>query len=209
MEWENKVSVEGLATAIGVLGTAVGFLINLIRTWRRDADEKAMRGVSFVIIEMLEENLVEGLSEQELFDAYTSERRADLRKKYSAKKPSKLSQVDFERRLRILQFEGMVDPVAKDRWRVRARPVDRHEIREYNEATTRRLLRDAVPAGDIVAAAEGVLSEASTSWQKKQALQLLIRLRPEEAAVRLKGFLKSADPEESLAAAEIIAEVYM
>lgn len=208
MRWDDTVSIEGVATALAVLGAAIGYVINLIRAWRQDVDERAMRGVSFVILEFLEEHLVDGLSEQELWDAYVSDASASLRGKYSGKEPARLSRVDFERRLRSLQFDGMVDPVGKDRWRVRARLVESHELRESARERVRSAVRTAVPVDNVARTAERLFRDATSSWQKKEALEMLVKLDPQQGATMLKDLLGSTNRDEAVAAAELLTEFY-
>ena len=208
MTWDTTVSIEGLATALALLGAALGYVINLIRRWRQDAQDRAMLGTSFVILQLLEEELTNGLSEEELFRAYGSKDTLELRGKYSAMPPRKLSRVLFERRLRQLQFEGMVDPIRRDRWRVRVHPIDSHEAREQARAAMRQVVHEQVRSEELIAVAELLLRDARDSWRKKEALELLARINPTEGVAKIKSLLTSENREEALAAAEVLAELH-
>lgn len=74
------MTIEGGATALAVVGAAIGYLVNLARGWRRERRDANFIGTRLLILEVLERHPFSGLSEDELWNAYRSEALAERRK---------------------------------------------------------------------------------------------------------------------------------
>ena len=207
MELDLTISIEGMATALGVLGAAIGYIVNLIKSWNKDRRDTEMRGASFVILEILEDHIDEGLTEDELFNQYCSVENKTLRDKYSAISPKKLKRTEFERRLRQLQFENMINPIGKDEWRINTRYKDTFEIRDLERKRVQEKLRDDIPVEQITEIVESALGSTDRSWTKKEALMVIMKVNPDRGIEVLQSVLSSSDPEDAVLAAEIITDL--
>ena len=207
--WDNSLSLDGLATALGVLGAAIGYVINLIRSWRAERRDSAARGAKFVLLELLESDLLHGRSEDDLFEAYSNPATQPLIQKYSATKPGKLERVEMERLLRVLQYESMIDVVGTDAYRLNARLIGSHERDEAHENSLRRLITDQVDGNEVLRGLEVALAQATNDWEAKRALELMLKLNPEGTVPRLKFFLgEQGSTARSLAAAELVSRYH-
>ncbi len=105
---DKSINIEGIIAAIAILGAAIGFTINLFRKWKLDYKEKRYRGTNFIILELLELNFQEGLSDDKLWELYSSVDMLEKRKSFSAYKPKKLKHIGFEGQLKYLQSQFLI-----------------------------------------------------------------------------------------------------
>jgi hypothetical protein len=84
MAFDPTVTIEGAATALGVLGAATGYVINLIRGWHFDYKDKRYAGTNRLILDLLEKNFWTGLTESKLYELYISPELNAKRKEYQA-----------------------------------------------------------------------------------------------------------------------------
>lgn len=100
---DTKINIEGIIAAIAILGAAIGFIINIVRRWNLDYKEKRFRGTNFIILDLLETNFQNGLSEDKLWELYSSADMQEKRKSFFAYNPKKLKRIGFEGQLKHLQ----------------------------------------------------------------------------------------------------------
>jgi hypothetical protein len=105
---DTTLNVEGIIAAIAILGAAIGFIINLIKKWRLDYKEKKYRGTNFIILDLLESNFQNGLSEDKLWELYCSSETSSKRKSFSAFRPERLKRIGFEGQLKHLQSKFLI-----------------------------------------------------------------------------------------------------
>lgn len=206
LEFDSKVAIDGVATALGVVGAAVGYLINLVREWRNERRDRALLGTSFVILDLLER--AEGsLSEKSLFDGYRAASCENVRRKYGATDPSKLSQVDFERRLRSLQFDGFIAPAGTDKWRTRFNPIDEYEQRNL----IRQRIGDAIANPDrrkqLAERIVAVLSHPQVEFQWKPLMEALMVLDPDRAVSELEKAVQDGNVERAAYAITMLSSL--
>lgn len=108
LKLDSTVNVEGIISALAILGAAIGFVINLIKKWRSDYKQKKYRGTNFIILDLLESNFQDGLSEDKLWNLYCSRETLEKRKHFSAYKPEKLKRIGFEGQLKHLQNQFLI-----------------------------------------------------------------------------------------------------
>src|SRR4051812_1223420 len=105
---DTTLNIEGIIAALAILGAAIGFLINLIKGWKTDFKEKRYRGTNHIILDLLEINFQEGLSEEKLWELYCSPETKLKRKSFSAYNPKKLKRIGFENQLKHLQSRFLI-----------------------------------------------------------------------------------------------------
>lgn len=105
---DTTLNIEGIIAALAILGATIGFLINLVKKWRLDFKEKRYRGTNFVILDLLESNFQNGLSEDNLWNYYCSIETQKKRKSFSAYNPKKLKRIGFEEQLKHLQSRFLI-----------------------------------------------------------------------------------------------------
>ncbi len=108
LKFDTTLNVEGIIAALAILGAAIGFIINLIKKWRLDYKEKKYRGTNFIILDLLETNFQDGLSEDNLWELYCSPETSQKRKSFSAYKPEILKKIGFEGQLKHLQSQFLI-----------------------------------------------------------------------------------------------------
>ncbi|MFG0243215.1 MAG: hypothetical protein ACF8R9_10570 [Phycisphaerales bacterium JB054] len=207
IEYDATVSIEGAATALGVVGAAIGYLINLIVGWCRDRREHKLRGTKLVLLELLESEPVAGLTEEELTRAYASSSTESIRRRYSALKPKKLTPMFLEEKLRSLQFEGMVRPVPGNRWRAELRPLSNFESEDIALQAAMQIGREQLDRTEILEAVKGAVESANDFHEKERAAQIWLRIDPANAIVALQKMSHSDDSEEALVALDILSKL--
>lgn len=110
MEWkiDKTLNVEGIIAALAIFGAAVGFVLNLIKGWRNDYKETRYRGTNSIILDLLEQNFENGLSEEELWNLYSSTDTLSKREAFKAFGPEKLKRIGFEGQLKHLQSRFLI-----------------------------------------------------------------------------------------------------
>ncbi|WP_171098438.1 hypothetical protein [Ruegeria sp. HKCCD7255] len=204
LEFDTTIGLEGAATAIGVLGAAAGYIFSLIDGGLRRLREGKYRGTKFVILTILEKHPINGMEEQEIFSQYDSSQNEKLRKGYGAWKPGKLDAVEFERLLKQLQTEFMIDLIGPDRYRLRQNPVRSYEFEESARSERAAMVESTVSEDEIAKVLLKILREASSDFDREDAARTLLDLKNQESLEYLTEQMKSADNEQALAAARIL-----
>jgi hypothetical protein len=207
LQWTNQVSVEGAATAVGVLGAATGYLINLIRQWRFQYINTRYRGTRLVILDLLEQRFEVGLTETELWEKYQSKEMEKKRKEYKAWRTSKFKdRVEFEREIRQLQIDRLIRLTSKDTYKVDADPTSIYDLKDMAKRSTAEYLLERVSRQELIQIVQTVLERADNIYAKKRAFELLMSLGDNQSADRLLEELRSSDTDTSVTAAETIAD---
>ena len=105
---DTTLNIEGIIAAIAVLGAAIGFLLNLAKNWLYEYKDKRYRGTNSIILDLLEQNFENGLSEEELWNLYSSNDTLLKRKEFKAFSPNKISRYGFEGQLKHLQSNFLI-----------------------------------------------------------------------------------------------------
>ncbi len=206
LQFDSKVSIDGVATSLGVMGAAVGYLINLVREWRKERRDRALLGTSFVILDFLER--ADGsLSEKALLDRYVDSGSEDVRTKYGATKPEELSPVDFERRLRTLQLEGFIAPAGSDRWRTCFKPIDEYELRNLMRERIGAAITDPEYRKRLVQRITDVMHHPQARYQWKSLVEALMVLDPARAVAELEKAAQSDDVEQAALAIAVLSSL--
>jgi len=101
---DKTINIEGIIAALAILGAATGFIINLIRKWKIDFKEKRYRGTNFIILDLLELHFQDGLSEDKLWNLYSSN---DMRGKTGQTDHPKPEKSDHPFRSKLTTFTGL------------------------------------------------------------------------------------------------------
>ena len=203
LDFDPKISIEGIFTAVGVLvalfGGVAGFLIGFFRRFRSERKERRERADRLTIMEILEIDLLNGLDESKIKDLFRSEGSAVFRRRAGATNPRKLTDHDFSRYLRDLQWSHMVDQVEKDRYRLRS------EMLSYEEKKARQ--HEFVTALSGIVSEEKVISvlekhfDKISKYERTDALKSLVASGRSDIVKRLSANLDSENPEEAIDAA--------
>jgi hypothetical protein len=203
--FDPHVSIEGIATAVGVLGAAIGYVINLALNWRRDRRTRRYRGTRLVILDLLEQSLRTGLTVQELRAQYGSEAIAQQRKEYGAWDPGQLDDIEFERELKQLQLDFLIDLVGKDRYQIRVKLISSNDLREAAEARIASLTKSTVTTQELQDVASRILSKSTDRYIRRDALRVLLQLSDPKAVSEVVKALASTDDDLALDAAGLLA----
>jgi hypothetical protein len=208
MRWDTTVSIEGVATAAGVVGAAVGYLVNLIRNWRQEAKNKKRRGTYSTILHLLEEDLVSGLTEDQLWDMYSSERTSEVRRRYNALTPTKVDRVRFESLIRDLRLDRLIELVGRDQYRLETRHLDKYDFQSEARAVAIKAANRAIaPTAVADAARAALLDESLDRWERKHALELLMRVDPDDGVAQATKLLSCGKHDLIIMAGEVLADL--
>lgn len=205
MDFDPRVSLEGAATALGVLGAALGYVINLVRNWRREHRAGRYRGTRLVILDLLGQHLWTGLTADQLRMQYESDALTGKRKEYRAWPSRTLDRIEFERELKQLQLDFLIDLVGKDHYQVRVRPISSHDMKEVAEARIASLAQSKVSPLQLVDVALRVLTGSPDKYDRRDALRLLVQLSDVRAIDEVIKSLGSSDHQLALDAAGVLA----
>ena len=171
LEIDPRLSVEGIFTALGVViavfGGIAGFLIATFKAFRSDQRERRERADRLTIMEILERDLLHGLTEAQIKGLFQSDETYSFRQKAGASSPGKLSDHDFSRYLRDLQWQHMVDQIEENKYRLRS------GVLSYEQERARRAqliseLTKIVSENKLVSVLEKTLinSNPMTVWRR-------------------------------------------
>ncbi|MFA7290585.1 MAG: hypothetical protein WC055_17075 [Melioribacteraceae bacterium] len=124
MTFDSKLTIDGLLTGIAAFGAFLGYSINLIVNHFSKKKNERMRADRLTIMEILEDDLKYGLTEEQVIEAFNSNRTKEFRENAGASNPKKITQVDFSKYLRDLQWSSMIEQVGQDKYRLRVYPVE-------------------------------------------------------------------------------------
>lgn len=206
MQFDPTVTIEGAATALGVLGAATGYLVNLVRGWRYDYKEKRSTGTNLLIMDLLEKNTWTGLTESDLFALYGSPELEGKRREYKAWHPKKINRLEFERQLRALQYDHLIDLAGPDLYRIRVNPVSGYEVRDRQKASDATFVKSSVDQKKLVNFLREQVKSAKSPYDRGRALRLLARLRDEEFVRVSTTALDGTDAELGMQLADVFAE---
>lgn len=206
--FDPRISIEGIFTAVGVLvalfGGISGFLIGFFRRFKIERKERREKADRLTILEILEMDLFNGLDKSKIKDLFMSEETAVFRKKAGATNPRKITNQDFSRYLRDLQWNHMVDQVEKDKYRLRT------EMLSYAEQKARQheftiALSGIVSEEKVVAILEKHFNKIQ-KYERTDAIKLLVASGRLDIVKRLSMNLDSEKPEEAIEAALTLLE---
>ena len=82
-----------------------------------------MRADRLTIMEILELELQNGMTEEQIIQEFNSDRTKDFRDNSGASNPIKLKQVDYSKYLRDLQWSFMIEQVGANKYRLKITEV--------------------------------------------------------------------------------------
>ncbi|MBI2150801.1 MAG: hypothetical protein HYU27_09400 [Acidobacteria bacterium] len=205
MEYDPRITLEGAATALGVLGAAIGYLFSVVARFRHDRREEGLIGTRLLILELLERHLATGLKEDQIWTIYTSRDVAERRKYYRARAPNKVNRLQFERELRQLQLDHLIDLGGPDHYHVRLRPrYDADDLAKLNLSAS---ISAKVSRDKLRETAAHVLNDtAADTYRKRDAMRTLIKLGDAASLQLVVDLLDAEQRELALVAADLLAE---
>ncbi|HJQ24769.1 MAG TPA: HEAT repeat domain-containing protein [Blastocatellia bacterium] len=210
IEYDPKLTIEGVITAvgviIGVLGAVLGFLIDLARRRKAQRKDERERADRLTIMEILERDLLHGLSERQIKDIFCSAEMGEFRKRAGTSNPDKLTDNDFSRYLRDLQWNHMIDQIDATTYRLRTRALDQYENKEAWRQELKNKVRNLVQEEKLLKIISDNFDKLQI-YQKVQALETLGSMKSPEAIKRVIAELDSPDPQVSLAAARTLLDI--
>lgn len=204
LEWDPKVSIEGTATALGVMGAAVGYLTSLVQRSRQERMNTCSRGTRLLILDILEQSPWNGMSEDKLWESYKLE--SQKRRYYKAYPPQELTRIGLEREIRQLQLQFLIDLCGKDQYRVRMHPITKYDIDKYSDRKALEILNAGVSRDELIQAALKALHSKELRYQKRSALKILIKLGYEDIQKEIQYLLQQPEEDSSIDAISEIAE---
>lgn len=206
LEFDPKISIEGIATALGVIialvGGVLGFLIGFFRSARARRQDRRERADRLTIMEILERDLFQGLTETQIKELFRADETAVFRKKAGASNPQKLSEHDFSRYLRDLQWSHMIDQIEKDKYRMRSTALSYEQSRARQQQFVAAITQ-IVPEQKIIAAIERHY-DALDDYERSSVVRALLNLGRTEIVGRLAKDLEADDPKKCVAAAKTL-----
>lgn len=139
--FNSQLTIDGLITGLSVFGAFLGYVINLISKYRSKKKEKREKADRLTVMEILETDLMNGLTEVQVKELFYSESTKDFRKSAGASKPSKLKDEDFSKYLRDLQWSHMIYQVDQLRYRLIIRPIDKYEMKGHTLTQIREFIK--------------------------------------------------------------------
>lgn len=206
MQIERSFSLEGVTMAIGVLAASTAYIASLARSWHLQRRKTRQIGTRMMVLDLLEQNLLGGLSGIDLWRLYSEPSNRGLLRKYNAWPATKLDEAAFENELKQLQLDGLIDLAGRNHYRLRFRPIDRHELEQAAESATTSLVLSMVNRERLRAVASMVARESRGAYEKERAIRLLLRLQDQESVSEAIRALDNDDPSIALAAAERLAD---
>lgn len=215
MDWssftfDRTINIESLIASIGVIGAALGYILNLIKNWKRESADRKYRGTNSFILDMLETNFYSGMSEDKLWETYNAPSTSEKRKTFGAWKPEKLKKLGFEGQLRHLQSKFLIrltgnnhyhiDFVDQDRWHSEER---RQKIIQFKAK-----LMDKLGTEQYNQILNSQLSGSDSSYSRREFLIALLRLDHENGIDKLISDLQSNDKDKIEAAVSIINKMF-
>lgn len=206
MQLDRSFSFEGVTMAIGVMAAVTAYIASLARSWYMHVHKSRQSGTRMMILGLLEQHLLGGLSGIDLWRLYSDPANRGLLRKYNAWPAAKLNETAFENELKQLQLDGLIDLAGRNHYRLRFRPIDRHELEQAAEAATTSLVLSMVNRERLRSVASMVARESRGSYEKERAIRLLLRLQDQESVSEAIRALDNDDPSIALAAAERLAD---
>jgi hypothetical protein len=206
MDFDPTVTIEGAATALAVVGAATGYLINLSTTWWQERKRKRYVGTRMVILDLLERNMGTGLSEEQLWELYRSPGTEERRKYYSAWPPKEIDRLDFEREVRQLQLDFLVDLAGEDHYRARVHPFDSYDTEKLKRSAVTAQLQGSVNRDKLRNVALRALEDPGLTYERDNAMRLLLGMADRISVDIVTRQLESQDTRLSLSAAQVLAD---
>jgi hypothetical protein len=208
---DTTLNIEGIIAALAILGAAISYIINLIKNWRTAYKEKRYRGTNFVILELLETNFKEGLSEDKLWDLYNDGSTLQKRKYFNAFSPSKLKRIGFEGQLKHLQSRFLIRLTGPGHYH-----IDFSEPRDWRRFSQRLSFQKIIDSVKSKLTSEelsaifvkNVNNDTLGAYRRKDTLNYLLETGNTDAINKLIEDLKSSDSEKSKSATELFLEIY-
>jgi hypothetical protein len=191
---------------VALVGGLGSFLIASFRQSRATRRDKRERADRLTIMEILERDLIGGLTEQQIKETFRSPSTTQFRKRLGASKPGKLDDHDFAIYLRDLQWHHMIDQIGDDRYRLRSAALS-YEQRELRREQATAALSAIVPLDRVLAVFQKH-GRTLSGYRQADVVRGLLSLNRTEDVGRLAQDLESADPETALSAAEAFLNVY-
>jgi len=206
VQYDPNITIEGAATALGVVGAAIGYLLNLRRNWSSSRNGRLNLGTRLCILDILEQHLQLGASESEIITAYQSSEFLTKRLEYGGWKPNDLDKIRYERFLKQLQNDFLIDLVGKDRYKMRVKPVSKYDIRESTESIVSDHIQTVTTIDNLQKILKEYLEDSSHGYRRKRAAELLLRTGDKKTIEEIVKLCDGEDAELRLEIAELLIE---
>jgi len=210
LRFDSTVNIDGIISAVAILGAAVGFFINLAKTWHKELKEKKLRGTNFIILGLLESNFQNGLSEEDLWRLYSGSETLLNRQYFSAFSPKKLNRVGFNRQLKQLQCDFLIRLTGPAHYHIDFQD----NVRWVNYIKKNRFVqvvdRIKIEVGELELyeiLSKSLKSDGRNFYRLKDTYRFLMEKGDDSVVTNIIADLKSSDVQKRNAAIELFIEL--
>lgn len=208
--FDTNINLEGAVAALGIMIAAIGYLVSLCKSAldKRKADR--IRADDMLILEILEESPLIGLSEQEILQGFQSPEYTALGKRLGASTPRQVGITHIENRLLALQYDHFVDRTTSRKYVLRTgfeKLPDRERQREAELARRKLTYVQARTSNDKVLQVLSENFDRIDEWDRKMVLEAYSQLGIEASIEKLVTQLDSEEPKLAVSAAIEIARI--
>lgn len=204
---DRTLNIEGLAAALGIIGAAIAYIISLILRFWDKRKARNFRGTKFVILEVLEAALPGALSEEQIISEYGATSRIDERAKYGAWPPEKIDRLTFEREIKQLQNDFLIEITGKNSYRLKVNPIAPHETVENSKTELAEILRREIGINAVRDAAYACLVAARHDFDAERALMSLHQLGDGRGVEFLRHKIANGSDEEKALSSQVATRV--
>lgn len=206
MNLDTTINLEGAVAATAIFAAAIGYIINLILSAIDKRKQNRQRADELVLIEILEENPLDGLSEEGISKRFKSERYQVLGRKLGASPPKKITQDYLVGRLMALQYDGFLDRTVSRNYVIRT-GFEKYREREIETANQRRSYIQSKVDLEKVLVILKTNQDKLNEWDRIRTIETYSKIATEGAIDELIQELESPNPKFASAAAWEIASL--
>jgi hypothetical protein len=201
-----SVNLEGALTALAILSAAVGYIANVISSFRSRRRDRRERADKLVILEILEEDPLEGLEDRTILERFRDPKYATIAKQWGATAPIKLTENDLTLRLRSLEYDHFVERTIARRFILRTAFTRYSEERTEKEKRKRAHILSRIKPEEVI---EKLVAgfDAADDYERHDIVRAYGQLGTSESLDKLIDVMKSADQKLSRKAALEIAAI--
>ncbi len=211
MKFDTTLNIESVVAALGVLGAAIGYLIDLVRRWIDNSKEKKYRGTNSIILDLLEQNFYSGLSEDELWKQYQGTETVEKRKTFGAYNPKRLGKLGFEHQLKHLQGRFLIRLTGECHYHIEFQEPYRWRETQYKGVYKAILAKvaqrlETTSLADIL---NSVLTESDANRYSRASLHHFLASEGDERNIdQLVNDLRGNDIDRRKIAIDTLTEIY-
>jgi len=123
LHFDPKLTFDGVLTSIALFGALISYIANSRSQNTSKRKHKKEHADKLTIMVILETNLIDGLTENQIIEEFNSERTKDFRVNVSSTEPSKLKKVDYNIYIRDLQLSSIIEQVDVSKFKLKVYPV--------------------------------------------------------------------------------------